>query len=52
MNRKWTRRTVLAATAAGGAAIVARRARAADFKFIQYHNQTEAGTLHKNLVAM
>jgi tripartite ATP-independent transporter DctP family solute receptor len=26
--------------------------RAADYKFVQYHNQTVATTLHKNLVAM
>lgn len=52
MNTQWTRRAVLSATAAAGTTILVRRARAAEFKFIQYHNQTESGTLHQNLVAM
>jgi tripartite ATP-independent transporter DctP family solute receptor len=52
MNTQWTRRAVLAGTAAAGPLIMIARARAADFKFIQYHNQTADGTLHKNLVAM
>src|SRR6202034_1684043 len=52
MNTQWTRRAVLAGTAAAGPSIMIARARAADFKFIQYHNQTADGTLHKNLVAM
>jgi tripartite ATP-independent transporter DctP family solute receptor len=49
---QWTRRAVLAATAAAGTTILVRRTRAADFKFVQYHNQPEDGTLHKNLIAM
>jgi len=52
MNTQWTRRGVLAGTAAAGTGVLIRRARAADFKFTQYHNQAESGTLHKNLVAM
>jgi len=49
---QWTRRAVLGATAAAGTTILVRRTRAADFKFVQYHNQTDTGPLHKNLVAM
>jgi tripartite ATP-independent transporter DctP family solute receptor len=51
MNTQWTRRAVLAGTAAGATTIMVRRGRAAEFKFIQYHNQTDTGPLHKNLVA-
>ena len=48
----WTRRALLAGAAATGTSIIVNRSQAADYKFIQYHNQAEAGTLHKNLVAM
>jgi TRAP-type transport system periplasmic protein len=47
-----TRRAVLAAAAAALPAILVRPARAADYKFSQYHNQAASGTLHKNLTAM
>jgi TRAP-type transport system periplasmic protein len=47
-----SRRTVVAAAAATGSTIIARRSRAADFSFAQYHNQAVGGTLHKNLLAM
>jgi tripartite ATP-independent transporter DctP family solute receptor len=49
---QWTRRAVLAATAGAGTTILVRRSRAAEFKFAQYHNQPDGGTLHKNLVVM
>src|SRR5215470_8494468 len=48
-----SRRSLIAgATAFGSVGIVVRRARAADYKFVQYHNQAPIGTLHRNLVAM
>jgi TRAP-type transport system periplasmic protein len=47
-----SRRTVVAAAATTGSTIIARRSRAADFSFAQYHNQAVGGTLHKNLLAM
>jgi len=50
MKTTLTRRAVLAGAA--GATIIVKRARAADYKFSQYHNQTTAGPLHKNIVAM
>jgi TRAP-type transport system periplasmic protein len=50
--RNLTRRTLLAGAAAIGPAMIAGRARAAEYKFAQYHNQAASGTLHKNLVAM
>lgn len=51
MAIKWTRRTVLAAGVAAPA-IVATRARAAEFSFAQYHNQAVDTPLHRNLVQM
>src|SRR5215470_11047737 len=52
MMRSLTRRTLLAGAAVLGPAIIARQARAADYKFAQYHNQAPSGTLHRNLEAM
>src|SRR6201994_1743101 len=52
MGKGWTRRSVLAAAAAMGPAIIVRPTRAADYTFAQYHNQAASGTLHKNLNAM
>src|SRR5258708_17306775 len=52
MKKPGTRRTVLTAAAAAGTTIIVKSARSADFKFVQYHNQAEISTLHKNLVAM
>src|ERR1700754_370288 len=52
MRAGWTRRSVLAGAAAIGPAIIVRPARAADYKFAQYHNQAASGTLPKNLNAM
>jgi len=50
---KLSRRSLIAgATAFGSVEIIAKRVRAADYKFVQYHNQAPIGTLHKNLVAM
>src|SRR6202140_58966 len=47
------RRALLAGGAGpAGTAIIVRPTRAADFKFVQYHNQSQMSTLHKNLVAM
>ena len=51
-TRNSTRRAVLAAAAAALPAILVRPARAADYKFSQYHNQAASGPLHKNLTAM
>ena len=50
MKTTLTRRAVLAGAA--GTTILVKRARAADYKFSQYHNQTTAGPLHRNIVAM
>src|ERR1051325_10414598 len=52
MTAIWTRRSLLAGAAALGPALIVRPARAADYKFAQYHNQSARGTLHKNLTAM
>jgi tripartite ATP-independent transporter DctP family solute receptor len=52
MKNPWTRRTLLAGAAAAGTTIIVKPARAADYKFIQYHNQSDISTLHKNLTAM
>ena len=52
MATNWTRRSILAAAAMAGPALIVRPARAADYKFSQYHNQAASGALHKNLVAM
>jgi tripartite ATP-independent transporter DctP family solute receptor len=52
MARNWSRRALLAGTAAAGSAIIVRPSRAADYAFSQYHNQAAGGTLHGNLTAM
>ena len=52
MVMRWTRRSVLAGAAAMAPALIVRPARAADYKFSQYHNQAADGTLHRNLTAM
>src|SRR5215469_12922705 len=52
MSKGWTRRSVLAGAVAIGPVILVQPARAADYKFAQYHNQAASGTLHKNLNAM
>lgn len=52
MKSPWTRRTLLTGAAAASTTIIVKSTRSADFKFVQYHNQAEISTLHKNLVAM
>jgi tripartite ATP-independent transporter DctP family solute receptor len=52
MVKGWTRRSVLAGAAAVGASIIVKPARAAEYKFSQYHNQADTGPLHRNLTAM
>jgi len=52
MKTPWTRRTLLTGAVAAGTTIMVKSARAADYKFVQYHNQAEVSALHKNLVAM
>lgn len=49
---RWTRRSVLAGAAAMAPALIVRPARAAEYRFSQYHNQAADGTLHRNLTAM
>jgi tripartite ATP-independent transporter DctP family solute receptor len=53
VTRRLSRRALVrGATALGAMTIIARRARAAEYKLLQYHNQAPTGTLHANLVAM
>ncbi len=52
MPRRVSRRSLIAGVSAGSAAVIIRPLRAADYKFVQYHNQAADGTLHRNLVAM
>jgi tripartite ATP-independent transporter DctP family solute receptor len=52
MRKGWTRRSLLAGAAALGPTLIVRPARAAEYRFAQYHNQAASGTLHKNLTAM
>jgi tripartite ATP-independent transporter DctP family solute receptor len=52
MKTPWTRRALLTGAAVAGTTIIIKPVRAADHTFIQYHNQSDASTLHKNLVAM
>jgi tripartite ATP-independent transporter DctP family solute receptor len=52
MKTPWTRRALMTAAAGAGATIIVKPTQAADYKFIQYHNQSDNSTLHKNLVAM
>ena len=48
-----TRRSLItSAAAAGSLTLFVKPLRAAEYKFVQYHNQASFGTLHKNLVAM
>ena len=53
MATQFSRRSVItAAGALGSITMIVKPTRAADHKFVQYHNQPAGGTLHKNLVAM
>ncbi len=47
-----TRRSFLAGATLGSLTIFARTLRAADFAFVQYHNQTSTSSLHLRLVEM
>src|SRR6201997_5678223 len=50
---KWTRRSVLSGAAAVmGSTLVIKPLRATEYRFSQYHNQADTGTLHKNLTTM
>jgi TRAP-type transport system periplasmic protein len=46
------RRSLVTGSAAAAATFLIRPAAAADYRFTQYHNQAESGTLHQNLNAM
>src|SRR5260370_1446772 len=52
MKTPWTRRVLLTGAAAAGTTIIVKPVRAADYTFIQYHNQSDKSTLHKHLVSM
>src|SRR5258708_23861153 len=52
MATQFSRRFVIAGATEAGSTITVKPTRAADHKFVQYHNQPVGGTLHKNLVAM
>jgi tripartite ATP-independent transporter DctP family solute receptor len=52
MRKDWTRRSLLTGAAALGPVLIVRPARAAEYKFSQYHNQAASGPLHKNLTSM
>jgi TRAP-type transport system periplasmic protein len=52
MASNWTRRSVLSGAAAAGSTLIVKPTLAAEYKFLQYHNQAASGTLHKNLIAM
>src|SRR5688572_1831697 len=52
MSSHVTRRSFLTASALGPALVFARSARAADFSFVQYHNQTAESSLHRRLSEM
>lgn len=48
----FTRRSFLAGATLGSASVFVRTLRAADYSFVQYHNQTESSSLHRRLVEM
>src|SRR5215213_7641814 len=52
MKSRFTRRSLLAGTTAVSATLVIKTGRAAEYTFVQYHNQAATGTLHKNLTSM
>src|SRR5438034_6694418 len=47
-----TRRSLLAGAAAGSITVFARSLRAADYTFLQFHNQPSTSPLHRRLVEM
>jgi tripartite ATP-independent transporter DctP family solute receptor len=52
MSTTVTRRTFVSAATLGAATLFVRSSRAAEYAFIQYHNQPEASPLHRRLVEM
>ena len=52
MAAEWSRRSVVVGAAVAGSITIIRPLRAAEHTFVQYHNQPEGSTLHRNLVAM
>jgi tripartite ATP-independent transporter DctP family solute receptor len=52
MTHPLTRRTLIAGATALGSTIIVKPSHAADYKFVQYHNQAATGTLHKSLTTM
>jgi tripartite ATP-independent transporter DctP family solute receptor len=52
MSATVTRRTFVATATLGAATVFVRSSRAAEYAFIQYHNQPEASPLHRRLVEM
>jgi hypothetical protein len=47
-----TRRTLVVGAAMGSATIFVRPLKAAEYKFVQYHNQAATSSLHRRLVEM
>jgi tripartite ATP-independent transporter DctP family solute receptor len=52
MTNKLTRRSFVSAATVGSASIFVKSLRAADFNFIQYHNQPATSSLHQRLAEM
>ncbi len=52
MRRTLTRRSFVAGATLGSASIFARSLRAADYLFVQFHNQPATSSLHRRLVEM
>jgi tripartite ATP-independent transporter DctP family solute receptor len=52
MSLSMTRRSWLAGAAIGSVSVFARTLKAADFSFVQYHNQTISSSLHRRLTEM
>jgi tripartite ATP-independent transporter DctP family solute receptor len=52
MTSSVSRRSFLAGATLGSVSVFAKTLRAADYTFIQYHNQTTASSLHQRLVEM
>ena len=52
MRTNLTRRSFVATGALGAASLLVRSVQAADFRFVQYHNQPAASSLHRRLVEM
>jgi tripartite ATP-independent transporter DctP family solute receptor len=48
----FTRRSFLTGAALGSASILVKTLRAADYSFVQYHNQPDSSSLHRRLVEM